>query len=902
MKRQQAILGRWMSIVCCGIVAAGVWGIVSGAVRHWLGFAIDYLSLVRADVLSTAVLVLSVVACWPFGRRRWMAFLGLRHLGTYPPLWVAVAIALLIIEAYEALAGRWEPVVAGPGLLLWLITAVPTWMWTIVGVVMGLGFIQRSRLQSDAGAADGGGDKLAALLNWLRDDHEIAHPQDDRFGHDMVAIRIAERLSADGESPTMAVVGPLGSGKSTIRRLVEHHLGANNSIVMLHLSLWPFDTADAAVAGIIRSVIRALGQRVNVLALAGLSERYVEVIERTGGRWGVLARLLRGDSRPDVILRCLATIATAAGIKLVLWIEDLERFTGADRLAPEDAAIREAERLGPILSLLMLFDRCDSVSVIVGDTSLRSRLDVGKIARFVESPPRLGAREVWRQIESLRSACLSEDMIDPASEECRAILTPPEGDLQCSIWLWSIRDTEPRIQEAVALLLDTPRSFKWALRITWETWERLAGEVDIDSVLVASALRVSRPELFAFIDEHVDLMRGGFRDPVANPTGQRSVHPVFERLKALLDKENSERMRNAVAATIGFLFPAAFRQYESDSDYVQRPQGLGVARHVDYWQRYLTLPVVSEPSSDQGALKAISAWKAGQNSDLLKRLLDADRSGQIETFVGQFDAAHLCRLLTEMAGALRNESATDWEDGRHAPGLVPVWRMMHRRQPRMVELSDTLVRVLGDVATCHLPLTRDIWYFFAEEQHSTVPSLLDDAQRERVRVAIREAIVGTFMKETGDRLLQAMHQGCPWVLWYMCLAVATGDMDGVPFDGWDGIAEALMEVVERSPEIGLPLVVPFFTSSALATVMREDAESGVPQPSHEYSPSVDLDRMRLLFDFDRLGPRLVETPLPDGLGPQMRVQYEAARAAMAEALRGSASSASEDSGRNDHGD
>ncbi|MCC7387507.1 MAG: hypothetical protein IT431_01935 [Phycisphaerales bacterium] len=894
MKREQAIFGRWTSVVSCGVVAAGVWGLASGAVHSSLGFVIDYLASVRADVLSTAVLVLVVAACWPFGRRRWLAFLGLRHLGTYPPLWIAVAVALLIIGVYEGIAGRWEPAIAGPGLIWSLITTAPAWVWLAAGVVLGTRLLHKSWPAANARAPDGDGGGLSALITWLRDDHEISQPHEDRFGHDAVATRIAERLKAQGESPTMAVVGPLGSGKSTIRQLVEHHLGTQRSTVMVHLSLWPFDTPDAAVAGIIRSVIRALGQRVNVLAIAGLSERYVEVIERTGGRWGVLARLMRGDSRPDVILRSLATIATAAGLKLVLWIEDMERFTGADRLGPEDAAIREAERLGPILSLLVLLDRCDSISVIVGDTSLRSRLDVGKIARFVESPPRPGAKEIWRQIESLRSACLSEDVLDPASEECRAVLTPPESDLQYGIWLWSVRDSEPRIQEALPLLLTTPRSFKWALRITWETWERLAGEVDIDSVLVASALRVSRPELFAFIDEHVDLMRSGFRDPVASVDGQRSAHPVFEQLRALLDKENTERMRNAVATAIGFVFPAVFSHYERDRDYMERPQGLGVARHADYWQRYLTLPVIAEGISDQSALKAIAASKTGQSSDLVARLMDAERSEQVETFVGQFDAEHLCRLLTELVAVLQDQSARAWEDGRHAPGIVPVWRMMHRRQPPVALLGDTLVRVMSALAMRHLPLTQDIWYYFAEEQHGSVSSLLDDVQRERVRVAIRGGMVGTFKQNAGDRLLQAMHHGSPWVVWYLCMAVATNEAGGPPFDGWDGISEALLEAVEQAPITGLPLVVPFFTSSSLVTVMRASAETGVPQPRHEYATRVDLTRLRLLFDFDRLGPRLAETPPPDGLEPQLKGQYEAARGAVAEVLKGSAARAAND--------
>ena len=117
-----------------------------------------------------------------------------------------------------------------------------------------------------------------------------------------------------------------------------------------------------------------------------------------------------------------------------------------------------------------------------------------KISRFVESPPRPTPKSVWRQIEILRSACLAETFIDPASDECRKVLTPPKDGVLLEMWFWHMRDTEPSVQEAIVLLLNTPRAFKWALRLTWETWARLCGEIDFDSVLVISALRAARPD------------------------------------------------------------------------------------------------------------------------------------------------------------------------------------------------------------------------------------------------------------------------------------------------------------------------------------------------------------------------------------------------------------------------
>ena len=147
------------------------------------------------------------------------------------------------------------------------------------------------------------GTDLEALVERIMDDREVSDPKDDWFHHNDVALRIVRRLTkSDGESPTMAVVGPLGSGKSTIRRLVAHHLAEHPSVQMLDISLWPFDSAESAVAGILGAVVRSLGEHVNTLAITGLSERYVNTIERVAGRWGTLARYVGGESRPEAIL------------------------------------------------------------------------------------------------------------------------------------------------------------------------------------------------------------------------------------------------------------------------------------------------------------------------------------------------------------------------------------------------------------------------------------------------------------------------------------------------------------------------------------------------------------------------------------------------------------------------
>ena len=887
MTRFRVILNRWITVLALGAVAGVLWVLLDPPIDRIASPVVDRIAEIPIKTTAAATAILIAGMCWKYRQGCWRSLLQLRNVAAYPPTWIASVFALSIIETGRPARWNWASFIEG---IWWLGVQVPPWIWIVIIFFFALTrFVdgRQSVLPVKAmpgGACDNENESLIKLVAWLRDDREIAYPHEDRFGHDDVARRIVNRLVSRGESPTMTVIGPLGSGKSTIRALVEYRLRKHRSVEMVSVSLWTFDSTEAAMAGILRAVVRALGRHADALRISGLSAEYIALIERTDGQFSALAPFLRGEPTPEAILSRLSEIATAIGIKLVIWIEDMERFIGTDRLPPEDVVIRDVE---PIRSLLFLLDRCDSISVITSDISLRSRMDVGKIARFVERPPRVTPESAWRQIAILRSACLDQDFIDPADEEYRKTLTPPEDDASWPWWFWSVHDSEPRVQSAIALVLDSPRSFKSALRYTWETWERLRGEIDFDSVLVASALRVARPDIFALIDEHVDLFRHGFRDPFADSHEERAKHPVQQQIHALLDKEDNDRLRNAVKAMISFVFPAAFRNHESEYEYIGCPQGLSVVRHVDYWRRYLTLPDIEDQHSDQVTLRAIAAWKAGRENDLVLRLVDPEQAGQIETFVGQFSPADLCRLLTETAEALRHESARTWEIGWHAPGITSVWRMMHRRRPPVELLGDTVCRMVADLATHHLPLAKNIYYFFAHDERSSVPSLLDDTQRNRVRAALREGLVGTYGAGSGKQLLQALHNGSPWVVSFLCMVAATESTDAPLFDGWDGMSTSILEAAEHDPAVGVALTIPFFTSLELVTDYRPSDETGVPQPVREYATRVDLDRMRRLFDFDRLAPLLIETPPAEGLDPQMRAMYEAAQTAAAEALRSS---------------
>jgi hypothetical protein len=246
------------------------------------------------------------------------------------------------------------------------------------------------------------------LSGWLRTDDEIAKPSDDAFGHHPIAVRIANRLEqaargALGRCPTFALVGELGSGKSSILKLVEHELqvrGAlDESVLVVSASLWPFDSAEAAIRGILEEIERGFARITSVSSIAHAPTRYLKAIGKLDKRAEVVAEFLSPERTPNEALEAYGRLAHLVGVHVVIWIEDLDRFDGS---TPS-----QGSRAAPIRALLYQLQRIERLSVVLASDNLNARVDLQKIARFVESIPVLDTSSAWPTISRFREGCLA---------------------------------------------------------------------------------------------------------------------------------------------------------------------------------------------------------------------------------------------------------------------------------------------------------------------------------------------------------------------------------------------------------------------------------------------------------------------------------------------------------------
>lgn len=881
-------------MACCGLVAAVIVTLLDPLLARVFDPMAERLALLRPMLLFWSLAVLVGASCWAAGRRRWRGFWGLSRWRSYPPLWTAVVFAILCWVLGQYLIASPTPLESHRNAIAEFVQQfnwASRWfaLLTIIALIAAPELLRwwsvRRDIKVRPKAAEYGPSRLAKnfedLRAWLKSDDEIDSDRDDLFGHAFVADRIAGRLAADGEAPTMAVVGSVGSGKSTIRELVRQRLVSKSHLGFVSISLWPFDSPEAAVRGILQSLVRQLSKHVNVLPLVGLSDDYVMAIERTGGMYGGFARLLRGTSDPNAIVDRLSNIARAAGIKLVIWVDDLERFSGGDALRDEARHERENERLGPVRALLHLLDRAPNISLVTADTSLRTRFDLHKIARHVELVPEMSVVDAWQAVKLVRDKCLGGypvPVIDPASPKARKVMDLPSFArlAQDSAYF----DEHPDVPMACARLLATPRNLKAAVRTTLDIWETMPGELDFDAVLATSVIRVARPDVFEFILDNIAWLRTPEqRDSTTTKDSARSR--VSARLHGLLDPK-VDHDATAVKKVMAYLFPL-FRFDGVPADVAEserhQPQAFGQKKPldspVDHWRRYLSQAPVSEAERDQLALASIANWQAGKPSDLLDRLMSDSQATHVGTFSGQFRPSELCKLLVDVADHLAARNDHAWTQHGNIPGVPTVFHMMHKRRPESSDIREAALDCVRRYAATHLPLTQGIAYWFGSR-----PDLLIHGDRQQLHRALHTALIQHFTGHGGaERLAAALRGGSPytvhWASWGLD-RISENDFTGLPMPGWANLAHTLLDLAASQPAIGLPLIVPFVASRSPGWNRSRGEHPGDPSPDDIVEGEWDVELARRLFDFDRLITLLAAWDVPRDLEPQFRASCVAA--------------------------
>lgn len=800
-----------------------------------------------------------------------IAYAGLRHLGSYPPVWVAGVLgAALVLAAL---------VVEGPGLLELPSHhrdghSVGAAMLAVLPLVVGLSLLAASGFRglqfsfqrwrksraADEGqvvpAADSGlFDSWDRLQPWIESDDAVTSTSDDAFGHLAIAKRVARRLD-QRPMPSQAVIGALGTGKTTLRYLVQAELGPDSRVHVLPVQLWPYETPEAAVAGVLRTLLHGVGREVNVLAARGLPAQYLAAMGAAGTFGSALANIDGIARSPLNVLAKLDPIAATIDHRFVIWVEDLERFAGSTQgESPEHAM-----RLAPLRALLSGLSELTSIGVVTATTQLQARFDLEKIAQYVEELPLLDRRQALRALRTFRAGCLGRVFIDPAPPESRAEWNRAEpADIT------QLRELFPdRIRsapEAAASLCRTPRAFKQALRHVLASWQVLGGEIDFDDLLLMHLLRQAEPDVFAVVREHWAGLAASATSEMMKEARKDARLAIDAAIKAA--GPNSAAVNQVIEAVFGRGIP--------------KPQGLARAR---YWARYMAVPELSEADRDQPVLQTLLA----SDDDAVLDLLEGDRSEQVANFAGLLSTERLLGLLEPLCRRRRTESPREWPTelwgGERPPGLIPLWAILENRKPPQVpkgrEVFEGVVGAL-EVAIENLQLVHDLEYFLISPKP-------DDGLLYRNGIEEGQGLAADARARMWD-LLVAKYSGHPealiralrgarfWILRHVVwgsLRAESNALEGEPFSEWKQLAPTILEACKLDRTVMLP---------QLAAMIAREAGTRHDETGAHTVFEYDADQAENLFGDQGSVLRLFVEPF-DG-DPHARGAIEAVRLAAA---------------------
>lgn len=680
----------------------------------------DRVSTVHPSVLCGTISIgFAGLMSWWIGRHR---FTQLRTIPWYPTLWIGIVGAGCIYAFRDLILGRPldETIVGDLG---WIITNTPWWAWVLSTAIITLNAIMLSMTWSRKPRPLGLSDpsvSFKALVKWFSDDREVEHPDDDLFEHRPIARRIAIRLMADGEdAPTIALFGPQGSGKSTIRNFVDYELRFKRDrrvkVLMVPISMWQYSTPRAAVEGILGSLLGSLNSHGPNLAATGVPKQFATAASGAG-RWSGLVSALAHDAEPRDVIERMESLVQELGVRVVLWVEDLDRYAWPG-IHEGDMHDIEIERIGPIRSLLYLLDRAKGISVVHSDTSLRNRFDTEKLARYREQVPRLDTEFVWTQFARLRKE-MRADLVrlgkeDPADPNNRKSFDLPEMYDVLSPSNRTNRSGPKNLPDSLSLLCQNPRKLKMVLRAIWERWLALCGEIDFDGLIVACALAECAPDIFEIINENFDGFTNGL-GPKISSSGTPYGADLAQKLYLNQLNENEERAggayKDAIKLCVDHIFPnndqekIIYRERSESSN----PQSLNFEI---CWKRFNA--VATTDPLDQDIIQEIRTWQSNESKSLVQRMLDGDPGGYVQRFGRLIESHELVKLFREVLSNLTVIRASEWIGERNHPECVPVFlRMLTSKPARTDWFANDLRAIVKELVPTSLPLLHEVRYWF----------------------------------------------------------------------------------------------------------------------------------------------------------------------------------------------
>ena len=819
MNACKSSLYRWRDVLGYSIVGAFLAVPVGGGIAQMVeGFSG---TLVKSGI-PQAVLSFSIylIALWMVWRQSGAKVWHFRHLATYPPTLAAVPVSLWMIVGILYISPFFPEEKARYAICQTVLMAAAIITFVAIAVALTTAFCssiqkrrhQRSVRERKIVSKDIFSMPLEELFSWLSSETPIARSAQDMFGANERAQRIAkalqtERNGEDGRTlrQTVVVQGPFGAGKSSVLKLAEDYACADSDehYIFVHVQCWGFSSI-AAQEHILEKAIEKLGEEVDCLSLRSISAAYVDAINETNSWVGTIFRMFSPSASPLHHLKRFTPLLGATNAQLVIIIEDTDR-NGSDfdqkHLEAMLYNFREVERVSFVLT--------------AGD---RSEIEFPKIAEYILFLPPLMEDKVLALLDRMRQYCLtSVPFIDPTvGAEGNSSRNRPDA-LRASAAAGRMATDMLGFEGqpwagALASLLNTPRRLKQTLFILKSRWEILRGEVDVDELIILSALRVCAPGVFTFLGSHLRDLEPLFRHQGNNPT-QDEMQRRNDRISYLKYRwgkvvEDSGCDPAVLGVILAELVPlSASLTGVRCWTHGNRCQSIRSKRGDIYWERLTAESLIDGDVRDQDVLSVLAEATDDKGIIVLgQRAAASEEFTDLVTFFNRFSRRieidsllQAAEIALKLVRPFRRSSlggvSTIFESIKLWFSFVP-----HND----IRFRDWVIKQICDYLPYYLE-DANFLYFDTMRERLGLENLR--FVRERVMERCREV----FENMTADKFSSCFDKDYPYALGHLIrLDNKNSDALMARAKDWRWMAPLLLQSMESHPEIMVPQVMMMF--------------------------------------------------------------------------------------------
>lgn len=445
-------------------------------------------------------------------------------------------------------------------------------------------------------------------LAWIMDDRPVDEDQSDRFHFKPCAERLATLL-LDRDTQSIGVCGDYGSGKSTLFRLAMSRVRTCSShIRFAEVGAWGL-TEESILRRVLGAMVNEMeAAGLDILELRGLPAAYAEAVGDLHPTLGSIAGSCAKEPSPDEILKGIDRRLRAAGLRLVVHIEDLDR-NGGDSDAGWPLLYGLMERLRNLPTVVV---------VLACGTGAAHRLHLSRLCQYIETPPRLSSSDVACTLslfqERLVALASGDHHVTHHNPNTENPLPEPPSFHDLSMV------KRQSFGEVVRELARTPRAMKCGFRRAYTVWKQLHGEVDLDELVVLSVVRENAPIIFDLACDDIPTLRSTREE---TPNTEEFYQKLLARWQEGCEKQGiGTALASELLQCFGLLYtPADSAPPDSlpiGPQSILRPWG-GV-----YMDRILRGALMEGEFRDQRLYRDIEQWNDTCGDPIIDEILTSD--------------------------------------------------------------------------------------------------------------------------------------------------------------------------------------------------------------------------------------------------------------------------------------